>query len=76
MWPHLVRHSLDVRNRCTGPAADNLGGSDSEFTTSYQLLTGEQPKVVGVLPFGCRAFAVNPRENFSKTRLEARAWVG
>eukprot|EP00966_Prymnesium_polylepis_P085888 1987814-Prymnesium_polylepis.1 len=67
---------VDVLNRCTGPAADNLGESDAEFTTAFQLLTGDKSKVMGILPFGCRAFAVKPRENFSKTRLDARAWVG
>eukprot|EP00965_Chrysotila_dentata_P124229 4106615-Pleurochrysis_carterae.AAC.1 len=29
-----------------------------------------------ILPFGCRAFAVKPREAYSKTRIEPRAWVG
>eukprot|EP00966_Prymnesium_polylepis_P253695 5863630-Prymnesium_polylepis.1 len=77
MWPHLVRHSLDVLNRCTGPSADNIDdNSDAEFATAFQLLTGDKSKVMGILPFGCRAFAVKPRESFSKTRLEARAWVG
>ena len=77
MWPHLVRHSLDVLNRCTGPSADNIDDdAAAEFATSFQLLTGEKSKVMGILPFGCRAFAVKPRENFSKTRLDARAWVG
>ena len=62
MWPHLVRHSLDVLNRCTGPAADNLGESgDAEFATAFQLLTGDKSKIMGILPFGCRAFAVKPK---------------
>eukprot|EP00965_Chrysotila_dentata_P170422 5625033-Pleurochrysis_carterae.AAC.1 len=29
-----------------------------------------------ILPFGCRAFAVKPRESYSKARIEPRAWVG
>eukprot|EP00965_Chrysotila_dentata_P085501 2820495-Pleurochrysis_carterae.AAC.1 len=28
------------------------------------------------MPFGCRAFAVKPRPEYSKTRIEPRAWVG
>ena len=71
-WAHLVRHSLDVLNRTTGPAAD----SDDAFRTSFELLIGEKPKVMGIMPFGCRSFAVKPREAYSKTRIEARAWVG
>eukprot|EP00966_Prymnesium_polylepis_P321414 7377738-Prymnesium_polylepis.1 len=31
---------------------------------------------MSIMPFGCRAFAVKPRESFSKERLDARAWVG
>ena len=40
-WTYLVRHSLDVLNRTTGPTAD----SDSEFKTSFELLLCEKPKV-------------------------------
>eukprot|EP00965_Chrysotila_dentata_P130577 4317011-Pleurochrysis_carterae.AAC.1 len=29
-----------------------------------------------ILPFGCRTFAVKPRQACSKTRMEPRAWVG
>ena len=46
------------------------------FETSFELLIGEKPKVMGIMPFGCRSFAVKPREAYSKTRIEARAWVG
>eukprot|EP00966_Prymnesium_polylepis_P330696 7386315-Prymnesium_polylepis.1 len=45
MWPHLVRHSLDVLNRCTGPTADNIDDdSSAEFSTAFQLLTGDKSK--------------------------------
>eukprot|EP00965_Chrysotila_dentata_P006758 221205-Pleurochrysis_carterae.AAC.1 len=40
------------------------------------MLTGEKPRVMSILPFGCRVFAVKPRGAYSKTRLETRAWVG
>eukprot|EP00965_Chrysotila_dentata_P134748 4457083-Pleurochrysis_carterae.AAC.1 len=29
-----------------------------------------------ILPFGCRAYAVKPRQAYSKTRMEPRAWSG
>eukprot|EP00966_Prymnesium_polylepis_P038270 887653-Prymnesium_polylepis.1 len=28
------------------------------------------------MPFGCRAFAVKPREQYSKTDIDPRSWVG
>eukprot|EP00965_Chrysotila_dentata_P155418 5134539-Pleurochrysis_carterae.AAC.1 len=31
---------------------------------------------MSILPFGCRAFAVKPRNAYSKSRLDTRAWVG
>eukprot|EP00965_Chrysotila_dentata_P008190 267796-Pleurochrysis_carterae.AAC.1 len=40
------------------------------------MLTGEKPRIMSILPFGCRAYAVKPRSAYSKTRMESRAWVG
>ena len=73
LWPFMVKHALDVLNRTTGPDTD-LGGDSLQ--TAYELITGEQPKVMGIMPFGCRAYAVKPREAYSKTRIDTRAWVG
>jgi hypothetical protein len=39
-------------------------------------VTGEKPRVMSIMPFGCRAFAVKPREAYSKTNLDSRAWPG
>lgn len=73
MWPHLVNHSIDILNRTTGPSV----GEGEHFATSFELLTGEKPRVMGIMPFGCRAYAVKPRvEQYSKRTLDARAWVG
>ena len=74
LWTYAVRHSLDVLNRTTGPATGNPG--TSSFETSFELLTGEQPKIMGIMPLCCRAFAVKPREAYSKTKIDTRAWVG
>lgn len=73
LWPHLVRHSLDTLNRTTGPEVAPTSGP---FQTAFELLAGEKPRIMGIMPFGCRAYAVKPRESFSKSRLDARAWVG
>eukprot|EP00966_Prymnesium_polylepis_P276425 6386244-Prymnesium_polylepis.1 len=40
------------------------------------MLTGSKPRVMSTMPFGCRAFAVKPREQYSKTDIDPRAWVG
>eukprot|EP00965_Chrysotila_dentata_P095975 3171351-Pleurochrysis_carterae.AAC.1 len=40
------------------------------------MLVGEKPRIMSILPFGCRAFAVKPRPAYSKTRMELRAWIG
>eukprot|EP00965_Chrysotila_dentata_P140751 4652953-Pleurochrysis_carterae.AAC.1 len=31
---------------------------------------------MSILPFGCRAYAVKPRVAYSKSSMDARAWVG
>ena len=67
-WPYLVEHAVDCLNRTTGPPGSSK--------TAFEMLTGEKPKVMAIMPFGCSAFAVKPRAAFSKSTLEARAWVG
>ena len=54
-WTHAVEMAVDVLNRTSGPAADGKDGP-----SSYELLTGEKPRVLGIMPFGCSAFAVKP----------------
>ena len=36
-------------------------------------MSGEQPKIMGILPFGCRAHVVRPKEFVTKTRIDAHA---
>ena len=70
-WPFAFQMAVDVLNRATGPA-----GHGTEGPSSYELLTGEKPRVMNILPFGCRAYAVKPRSQYSKTTIDPRAWVG
>ena len=70
-WPDAIEMAVDVLNRTSGPTVAGSSGP-----TSYELLTGERPRVLGILPFGCRAFAVKPRSHYSKTTIDPRAWVG
>ena len=67
-WPYIVEHAVDCLNRTTGPP-----GTDK---TAYEMLTSSKPKVMAILPFGCRAYAVKPRAAFTKTDFESRAWTG
>ena len=67
-WPYLVDHALDVLNRTTGPP--------NQEASSYELVTGEKPRIMSIMPFGCRAYAVKPRSAYSKTEIEPRAWAG
>lgn len=62
--------AVDVLNRTTGPT-DALGER-----SSFELLVGRVPKVLQIMPFGCRSFVGKPRERYSKTQMEPQAWVG
>ena len=67
-WPYFVEHAVDCLNRCTGPPESSL--------SSFEMLTGEKPKIMSILPIGCMAYAVKPRSAFTKSGFEARAWIG
>ena len=80
-WPHLVEHAVDVLNRTTGPpridGEDNHAERDaSPEMSSYQHVTGKAPKILTILPLGCRAYAVKPVGSFIKSSFESRAWSG
>eukprot|EP00965_Chrysotila_dentata_P166270 5489172-Pleurochrysis_carterae.AAC.5 len=46
-WNHAIDDAVDILNRTTGPP-----GSPA---SSYELLTGQQPKVMHIMPLGCAA---------------------
>eukprot|EP00965_Chrysotila_dentata_P202095 6180934-Pleurochrysis_carterae.AAC.1 len=48
-WEHAIIHATDILNRTSGPP--------KTAASSYELLTGEKPRVMSILPFGCRSFA-------------------
>eukprot|EP00965_Chrysotila_dentata_P090410 2982752-Pleurochrysis_carterae.AAC.1 len=51
-WDHAAFQAVDILNRTTGPPNTN--------SSSYELLVGERLRIMSILPFGCRAFAVKP----------------
>eukprot|EP00965_Chrysotila_dentata_P090607 2990811-Pleurochrysis_carterae.AAC.1 len=48
-WTYAIAHSVDVLNRTTGPPHSSI--------SSYESPTNVKPRVMPILPFGCRAFA-------------------
>ena len=67
-WAYAAQHGVDVLNRTTGPPDNDL--------TSFEVMHGEQPKVMGLLPFGCRAHVVRPKDFIRKSTIDAHAWPG
>lgn len=70
-WPHLVEHAVDVLNRVTGPPRER-----GQEACAYEVVTGQKPKILNILPIGCRAYAVKPPSAYTKSGFEARAWAG
>eukprot|EP00965_Chrysotila_dentata_P026241 870098-Pleurochrysis_carterae.AAC.1 len=64
--PIGLTHAADILNRTCGP--------HNTLASSYKLLTGIKPRIMSILPFGCRAYAVKTRVAYSKTAMDARAW--
>ena len=66
-WPYVAEHACDIINRTTGPPDADM--------TSWEALTGSKPRIMSILPIGCRAWAVKPRGLISKTNLDTRAFT-
>ena len=77
-WPHLVEHAVDVLNRTTGPphVVYNAEGNDVRDKCSLEVVTGQKPKILNIMPIGCRAYAVKPPNAYTKSGFESRAWAG
>ena len=83
-WPHLVEHAVDVLNRTTGPPYDgredggpgDVGMDTNHEMSSYAHVTGDAPKILTILPIGCRTYAVKPHGSFTKSAFESRGWSG
>eukprot|EP00965_Chrysotila_dentata_P051833 1720888-Pleurochrysis_carterae.AAC.1 len=58
-YPDL--QATDILNRTTGPPP-------RLSISSYEALTGRKPRVMPILPFGCRAYAVLNRVPHSLRR--------
>ena len=67
-WPFAVAHAIDILNRTTCPPHNRH--------TSYESLTGDQPRIMSLWPWGCKAYSVKPSSHRSKTNLDSTAWEG
>lgn len=67
-WPEAVSHALDILNRTTCPPHNRC--------TSYEALTGERPRIMSLMPWGCRAWAVKPSAQRKKTSIDSTALMG
>ena len=67
-WDFAFEHAADILNRTHGPPESKK--------SSYEHFLGERPRILPLLPFGCRAYLVKPRPDYLKSMLENRAYVG
>ena len=69
-WTYAATHHIDALNRATGPPI-------KDTKSSYEIASlGDEPRIMDILPFGCRAFAVKDRSEYRKEFLEGHAHVG
>ena len=67
-WPYAIEHAVDIINRATGPPGSKL--------SAFETLIGIKPKLLPILPFGCRCVGVTPKPNYSKTDIQPRGESG
>ena len=64
-WVYAAQHPIDVLSRTTCPPNSDL--------SSFEVMRGERPKIIGILPFGFRAHVVRPKEYIRKGDIDAHA---
>jgi hypothetical protein len=64
-WAYAAQHACHVMNSTRGPPGSSM--------TSHEALLGRPPKVMKILPFGCRVYTISP--DHAKTGFaEPRSW--
>jgi hypothetical protein len=63
-----VTQAIDTINRTTSPPKSDL--------SSYELVTGDKPRVMGIITGGCQAFAVKQTQERRKSSLDSAAHMG
>ena len=67
-WPHAALHAVEVLNRVRCPPGSKV--------SCFEILTGQKPTIMDLMPFGCRAYPVKPASSIRKTYIEPHAWEG
>ena len=67
-WDYAVIMATDILNRTTCPP-------HSEHSC-YEMFSGEKPRILNILPFGCRMFAVRAKQGAHKSTHYPRAYSG
>ena len=67
-WTFAALQAIDTINRTTSPPKSDL--------SSYELVTGDKPRVMGIITWGCQAFAVKQTRERRKSSLDSAAHVG
>ena len=49
---------------------------DRALLLAREKVTGHKPKILNIMPIGCRAYAVKPPTAYTKSGFESRAWAG
>ena len=65
-WPEAVASAVDILNRTTTAPHGRC--------SSYEDLTGQAPRVMSIMPWGCRAWAV--KQTRCKTTNDSTAMMG
>ncbi len=58
-WSYAAAHACDVLNNTSRPSGCTK--------SSTELVTGSQPKIMRILPFGCKIYALIPAQRVGKT---------
>ena len=67
-WNFAVAQAVDILNRTTCPPNSEV--------SSYEMLSGERPRILSILPFGCRMYAVRVKQGNKKFTQYPRAFDG
>ena len=67
-WIFAALQAIDTIQRTCSPPKSDL--------SSYELVTGDKPRVMGISTWGCQAFAVKQTQERRKTTLDSAAHTG
>ena len=68
-WPFAAAHACDVLNHTSRP--------DGSALSTFELATGNVPKIMDILPFGCKTYALIPSPRVGKMNpAKPRSWSG